>query len=383
MAQTTKKTTIKDEAIEAALRKVIQARSNLVLDEPFFGTLALRLDLTPDPTCKTFWTDGKHLAFNPAYVESLSLAQVTGVICHEVMHNANGHPWRRDGRDKKRWNLAADFSIDPMIIGAKMQLPDGGHIDPSCDGLSAEQICGRQQQQSEDEQGEKEEQDFGCGEVRDCTEEDAATQEAEWQVAVIQAAQAAKAQGKLPAGIERLVDEIRRPKIDWKAALRRFVQTCAKSDYSWTQPNRRYIASGIYLPALRSEQMPPVVFGGDMSGSRDYDEARAECTAEMISIFDEMKPEKLYVSWFDTEVQHVDEFEPGDIVEFHPKGGGGTDFRCLFDWIEKREIEPACLVVLTDLMGTFPQREPSYPVLWISTTDIIAPFGETLRLTEN
>ena len=118
-----------------------------------------------------------------------------------------------------------------------------------------------------------------------------------------------------------------------------------------------------------------------MSGSRDYDEARTECATEMISIFDEMKPEKLYVPWFDTEVQHIDEFEPGDIVELHPKGGGGTDFRCLFDWIEKREIEPACLVVLTDLMGKFPQKEPTYPVLWVSTTDIIAPFGETLKLT--
>lgn len=413
---------MKDEATEAALRKVIQARSNLVLDEPFFGTLALRLDLTPDPTCKTFWTDGKKLAFNPAYVESLSLAEIQGVVCHEVMHNANGHPWRRGGRDRREWNEDTDYAINPVIVSAKQILPVGGLFDPQFDGLSAEEVHARRQQQpqqqspksqearggektetdetngegesgeqqdqegQEERQGQQEDerdQDFGCGEVRDCTDEDAPTQEAEWQVAVIQAAQAAKAQGKLPAGIEHLVEEIRRPKIDWRAALRRFAQTCARADFTWRQPNRRYVASGLYLPALRSEQMPPIVFGWDTSGSRDYEEARAECAAEVVAIFDEMKPEKLYVPYFDTEVPHVDEFEAGDIVEFHPKGGGGTDFRSLFSWVEKQQIEPACLVVLTDLMGTFPQTEPEYPVLWISTTERVAPFGETLRLTED
>lgn len=403
-----------DEATEAALRKVIQARSNLVLDECFFGSLALRLKLVVDPTCKTFWTDGQRMGFNPEYAANLSLAEVTGIICHEVMHIANGHPWRRDGRDKKQWNLAADFAIDPVIIAAKMRLPDGGHIDPSLDGLSAEQIYGRQQQpppqQSpqgqdgggegepetketdaaekpeeqekgrEDEQGEEEDQDFGCGEVRDCTDEDAATQEAEWQVATLQAAQAAKAQGKLPAGIERLVDEIRRPKIDWKAALRRFVQTCAKADYSWKQPNRRYIASGIYLPALRSEQMPPIVIYWDTSGSRDNEEARAECAAEVISVIEEVKPEKVYVIYGDTEFQHVDEFEPGDPIEFHPKGGGGTDFTWILKWIEENGIEPACLIGITDGYGIWPKQEPEFPTLWAMTTDVKALFGETLKI---
>lgn len=405
------------------INKIIQARANLVLDECFFGSLALRLKLVVDPTCKTFWTDGQRLGFNPEYAANLSLAEVTGIICHEVMHNANGHPWRRDGRDKKQWNLAADFAIDPMIIGARMQLPDGGHIDPSLDGLSAEQIYGRQQQpppqqspqgqesgggedepeakkvddaerpdeqddqeqeeEREGEQGEEEDQDFGCGEVRDCTDEDAPTLEAEWQVAVIQAAQAAKAQGKLPTGIERLVEEIRRPKIDWRAALRRFIQMCARQDFSWRQPNRRYVASGLYLPALCSEQMPPVVIYWDTSGSRDSEEARAECAAEVASVIEEVKPEKTYVIYGDTKFQHVDEFEPGDPIEFHPKGGGGTDFTWIPKWIEENGIEPACLIGITDGYGTWPNHEPEYSTLWAMTTDIVAPFGETLRLTED
>ena len=407
-----------------ASQKIIQARCNLVLDEPFFGTLALRLQLVEDSTCKTFWTNGYCLAFNPAYAESLSLAEVTGIICHEVLHVANGHPWRRDGRDMKLWNWATDAAINPIILSARMVLPAGVVIDPSCDGLSAEQIYERARQQppsqgqtgnegqrgqSEDKQpsgskGEKPDQereeeepgqgkgdegqevegdrDFGCGEVRDCEDEDAATQEAEWQVAVIQAAQAAKAQGKLPAGIERLVEEIRRPKIDWRAALRRFVQMCAKRDFTWRQPNRRYVASGLYLPALQSEQMPPMVIYWDTSGSRDYEEARAECATEIDSIIEEMKPEKTYIIYADAKIQRVDEFEPGEPVEFRPVGGGGTDFTKPFEWIEENDIMPACFIGITDLYGTFPKREPYFPVIWATTTNSDAPFGEIIKIHE-
>ena len=426
-------TTIKDEATETALRKVIQARSNLVMDEPFFGTLALRLDLTPDPTCKSFWTDGKRMGFNPAYANSQTLDKVIGLVCEEVMHNADGHPWRRDGRDHKEWNISCDFALMSIILAAGMQIPDDSCYDPRFDGMSAEQVYAIRQQErqpqgqdgngkgggqsesqdgdqeekskqpeqnegdeeeepqessggDEDGQGKEEEESskpMSGGEVRDCTEEDAATQEAEWQVAVIQAAQAAKAQGKLPAGIERLMEEIRRPKIDWRAALRRFVQTCARADFTWRQPNRRYVASGLYLPSLRSEQMPPVVIGWDASGSRNYDEAREECGAESAAVIEEVKPERTYVVSFDAKVQRVEEFEPGDEIKFNPKGGGGTDFRPLFAWIEENEIEPACVIMITDGWGDFPTTEPNYPVIWAMTTDVKAPFGETLRLAEN
>jgi hypothetical protein len=210
------------------------------------------------------------------------------------------------GRSKSRWPVFdlitekgfifaenilvhnCDYAINPIILSNRMVLPPGGLFDSQFDGISAEEVHARRQQQpppqrsqqgqtggsgdgpeigkSDDEKEpdqqqdqeerqpeqreEEQDRDFGCGEVRDCEGEDAATQEAEWQVAVLQAAQAAKAQGKLPAGIERLVEEIRRPKIDWRAALRRFVQMCAKQDFTWAQPNRRYVASGLYLPAL-------------------------------------------------------------------------------------------------------------------------------------
>ena len=428
-----------------AMKRMIQARTNLVLGQPFFGSLALRLKLIEDSTCKTMWTDGAHLGFNPGWIMSITLAETEATVCHEVMHNACGHPWRREGREKKGWNEATDFAINPIITEAKMRLPGDYLNDPAYAGKSAEWIFssrkqaqqasqpqaqgeggqgqgeeekgsgggdpgeqekdeqkddqgepeedgdqeqqaggdnkGREEEESQGE-GEEESEDYGCGEVRDAQGEDVQAQEADWQVATFQAAQAAKGQGKLPAGLERLVEEMRKPVVDWRAALRKFVQLCARNDFTYRQPNRRYVASGLYLPALRSEQMPPMIFGNDMSGSRDYAEARAEGAAEIISIFDEMKPEKLCVAHFDTIVQRVEEFEPGDTVELHPKGGGGTDFRCLFDYIEQEGLEPACLVILTDGYGIFPSKEPLVPVLWVMTTKAQIPFGECLYIGE-
>jgi predicted metal-dependent peptidase len=68
-------------------------------------------------------------------------------------------------------------------------------------------------------------------------------------------------------------------------------------------------------------------------------------------------------------------------LSFKPLGGGGTDFRKPFEYLEEEGIEPACLIYLTDLeCDDFPE-EPSYPVLWACTerTDSV-PFGEVIHL---
>ena len=49
-------------------------------------------------------------------------------------------------------------------------------------------------------------------------------------------------------------------------------------------------------------------------------------------------------------------------------GGGGTDFRPVFDWVAERcrrgEARPDALIYCTDGWGTFPPRAPDYPLVW-------------------
>jgi predicted metal-dependent peptidase len=366
-------------------RNIIRARSALVLDDPFFGTLALRLEVVEDPPWlpyPTFATDGRVLAYDSGFASELTFDELVGIICHEVMHNAEGHPWRRDGRDPEVFNIACDFAIDPLIKDAKKTLPKGAHINPAWIGKSAEWIYGEimSKGQPPDEPGTQQ-GPGGFGLVMD-PRSDEGTDQADWQLAVVQAAAAARSQGKLPGSMERLVQSITNPRVDWRAALRQFLARHAKEDYTFRKPNRRYLASGLYLPSLYSETTPPVGVLWDTSGSRDDEDSRAECAAECTAIFEETKPERVYIFYVDDGIRRIDTFERGDMVEFHPMGGGGTDFTECFTYIEEHqeELELCCLIGITDLMATFPQDEPQLPVIWCSTTDHPAPWGETIRL---
>lgn len=387
------------DTINQAKEAIIKARVALVMSHPFFGALALRLKPVADPTCKTMWTNGVHLGYNPAYVMSMTPHEVQGTICHEVLHCANGHIWRRDARHPKKWNIACDYAIDPIVEDAGMVQKDK-LINPAWKGKASEEIYtllpdapdggGNQPSQGSGDQGDGTsdgndpgEGDYGPGAVRDGDRQTAAEMESDWKVATIQAAQVAKAQGKLPASLELFIGEITRPKIDWKSELRRFIQQAARNDYSWKRPNPRYMASGLYLPSLHSEQMPAIVVAVDTSGSIGHAELNA-FASEINGIADEARPETIHVVYCDAKVAHVDKFEAGEQIVINPKGGGGTDFAPVFEYVAEQGIEPACLIYLTDLCGSFPRQAPDYPTLWVSTErDMEVPFGETLPLEIN
>ena len=170
-----------------------------------------------------------------------------------------------------------------------------------------------------------------------------------------------------------------RPRVDWKSILRRFVQQSACADYSWRMPNRRYIARGLYLPELRSESMPPIVVVVDSSASTST--VLPAFKAELQSIVEECQPESTIVVMADAKVQRVDRFERGDPIEFHVEGLGGTDFRPAFEHVDREQLDPACLIYLTDGDGVYPEEPCTYPTLWaITTPKRQAPWGETVHI---
>lgn len=379
-----------------AQKRMTQALTNLILDSPFFGALALRLRMTEEKGIQTCATDGSRLLYNPDFVKSLTNAELQGVVCHEVLHCTNGHPWREGSRDHKKFNYAADYAINPMIIEAGMTLPSFALNEAKYAGKSAEHIYNMLPDDFDKGQGQGQ---GGCGigetmpagssgepgdEEGDGSGEGQATttpaSEGDWQVATIQAANAAKMMGKLPAGMERLIDSIVNPKVNWKAALQHIVQqVLARDDYSWTMPNNRYLGQGLYLPSLRSENIPPMVAVIDTSGSIGPEEL-AEFGAEVSALVNQCKPEKLYVLYVDSEVNgEAEEYLPGETVELSPRGGGGTDMPKAFDWIAEQGLEPSVCVILTD--GYTPFGEPQgYPVVWTMSTDAVAPHGDTIHM---
>ncbi|MCK9513677.1 MAG: VWA-like domain-containing protein [Pigmentiphaga sp.] len=363
------------------MKAILQARAALVFDSPFFGALALRLKLQEDATCKTAWTDGAAIGYNPDFVASLSASELAGLLAHEVMHVAAGHPWRRDGRDAKRWNIACDYAINGELAAAGFQLPAGALLDSQYTGKAAEWIYDRLPA-SEDGNGAGSGSGGAgepAGEVRDApAPEDGAPSEEEWRQAVQQAANVAKARGNLPDSLDRFAKAAAAPAVDWKSVLARFAQESAKADYSWSRPNSRYLPRGLYLPALRSVAMGRIAVAVDTSGSVD-DVLLAQFSAEISAIAAELAPEAIDVLYCDRRINRRETFEAGEPVKLSACGGGGTDFRPVFEALEGEDA-PACLVYLTDLDGPFPASAPDYPVLWAATSHDVAPFGETVRM---
>jgi hypothetical protein len=127
-----------------ALARVMKARASMVLKLPFFGVLSIRLELLPSELNDTGWTDGTYLGFNPDFILGLpSIEEVKFFVAHEVLHCAGGHMWRLKGRDKQKFNIAADYTINGELVEAGFTPIKGMLLDPKYTGHSAEWIYNR------------------------------------------------------------------------------------------------------------------------------------------------------------------------------------------------------------------------------------------------
>jgi predicted metal-dependent peptidase len=416
-------------------RKLTRARTQLLLNQPFFGTLCLRLKLVPGEL-PTMATDGRRIVYDPAFVDELTPTELEAVLAHEVLHCALGHHCRRGVRDPRLWNEAADLAVNPILMGNGFTLPAGALLDPAFDDLSAEEIYARLSERSREESNPAPDQDQhpamaprtdigqgrqqqpspepgnsaqtpstsmpgtvrnevrrqspgrgGFGEVWDATDDQGSRasqaensrQQQEWNIAAEQAMRSANSCGREPANLARPLRENRQSKQDWRATLREFVAATSPCDYCWTPPNRRYVASGLYLPSVERAGVGTIVVAVDTSGSIGEEEL-AQFAGEINAISDEAKPAAIHIVYCDAAVQSIQQFGPSEPVELEPRGGGGTDFRPVFEWVEVNQIAPACLIYLTDLCCRSYPQAPEYPVLWVTDSRRTAPFGETIRI---
>ena len=145
-------------------RRIQKARTALVLDHPFFGSLLFRLKDCECRSIQTMATDGVSLYYNPDFVETLNAATLAGTLAHEVMHPALHHHVRRSGRDPKRWNMACDFAINPLLVDAGLNLPEGVLLDNRFRGMSAEQIYNLLESEAAQDSGSEDEESESGGE---------------------------------------------------------------------------------------------------------------------------------------------------------------------------------------------------------------------------
>jgi predicted metal-dependent peptidase len=209
----------------------------------------------------------------------------------------------------------------------------------------------------------------------------------EWQANVRMAISIARANnaGQTPGYLERLVTQLKRPKVSWRDLTAQFIDQSMTTDYSFRRPNRRYIHSGLILPGNVADALHEMVMFVDCSGSVSEDMITA-FVSEVAGTLDSGTCDHLYVVYADAKVQVVDEYIPGDVVKAKCPDGGGTDFDDSFEWLAKNVPDAACVVYLTDMATCSFGKEPPCPVLWGAYTTeaqlahISPPFGTVVHV---
>lgn len=385
-----------------AHRRIVMARSRMLLSHPFYAHLALRLELVEvprnHPRIKTLAVNGKQMFFNPAYVDKLDDPHVMSAVGHEVLHCANNHIQRLGSRNPRKWNYAGDYVNNLMLKDEGFSIHKNWLLHEGFRGMDTDEIYnllpdsddtegggsghaqpGGQGTQPQDEMLPGSDPDNPDKQPSKADQDELA---AEWRMAAMQAAQAAKMQGRDSATVNRFVEEILAPKENWRNRLWRFASETSKDDYSWMRPNRRMMSYGLILPGMYDESMGEMVVVIDTSGSITQKVLDA-FGAEITDIHRNVRPQKLHVVYCDAAINKVVEFGPDDHLKFEMVGGGGTDFNPPFKWVEKNVVRPEVFLYLTDMYGSFPAKAPDYPVLWCKTTKAKAPWGEEVFIDLN
>jgi predicted metal-dependent peptidase len=326
--------------------------------------------------------------------------KVKGLVCHEVLHPALFHLSRSKGYAyPKIANVAQDMVVNSIVKRAGMDLPDGGFIPDHNDSCSFPavgvkitigNVSARTWEDVYAEIIEKlREKDKDPGKYGDgggghggwdhhdteadgeLSPEEQEANEQSWRNAINQAAQVAKQQGKLPAGMERYIDDVLKPKVSWRALLLRYMrQYLTPVDWSYSRPHKKSKALGVYLPNVVKESCDIEIIC-DTSGSIGEGEL-SRFLGEIVGISKSFQHVKMAVSFVDSAVAaryQIDNATIPQILAMKPAGGGGTSMEAGLDYVNEHNPRVPVVVVFTDGYDSYRKGIRDYPfdVIWCIT----------------
>lgn len=369
-----------------AVSNLDRAKVQLVTQHPFFASILLKRKLIEDNTIPTAAVDQRgQIYYNKSFVEKLSVDQLVFLLAHEVGHVIGQHAARRGARSPKKWNYAGDAWINDMLTASNVgTFIEGGVNMPGSKDDTVDAIYNRLPDDDGNGGGSG---NGGPGGIGDdliergspLTQEEADRIDAQTRVEIAQAAQAAKAQDKMPAALQKLVAELIEVKTPWYDILERYMVALTRGEYSWARPNRRF-APDYYLPSTGTvAKMGEIVVQVDVSGSISKQELD-HYNGHLKRIVELCRPERVHVLYTDTRVAKHVTFEDGEDFGLEFYSGGGTDMEAGFKYLDKEGINPEVFICLTDGYTDFNvSSNPAYPVVWCISSHIEAPYGENVH----
>lgn len=354
------------------------ARARILLSHAFFGSLLCMGPIRLIESIPTAMASARRLYFNPKFVMSLDMAELIGLMVHEIMHVALGHAVRVGSRDHLIWNIACDAIINAICKANGLKLPKGGVSILDAEKVSEEEmystlISGGWNSKnsftpdiSYDDLDDDD--DFPMSEA----EKADIINEMRGRVSVAMAH--ARTAGQMPAGLDRIVENLMQPLVPWQEQLRHYAEQVVRSGETWAIRSRR--VRSVYMPGHRSNAMGEVGVITDTSGSLSSDELDQLCS-EIVGIVEAVNPERVRIMWADAAVAGEQEFQRGEPLDLRPKGGGGTDMRIPLQAMAA--YDPVVVILLTDGGTPWPDVPPPYPLIVVCTTSLPVPIGDVVR----
>lgn len=395
----------------AVREKIVRARVDMLKNMPFFGLLACRLQVfAADQWCPTMAVDGKYMYYNHAFVEALEPDELIFVLAHEVEHLVFDHVGRGKANNfnPKVHNIACDYVVNDDLIQANVgRFPTTipGLHDIKYRGWASEDVYEDLMKQKDtmdqlawekllkellDELMDEHLDSSGQGNGNESCEPTASGPgkiadaerdqlKAELKQAIVMAAQQSQDAGNLPAGMQRVVQELIAPKINWRQLLQCHLNSLLPDDYSYVRPSRKGWNVDAVLPGMTRQQQLEIAIAIDMSGSITDENAR-EFLSEIKGIMEQYQNYSIEVMCFDTRVYNDQLFlsdNGDDIRTYQPMGGGGTDASCIVEHLKEKGTAPTKLVVFTDGYVSSWGDENYIDTVWVlqKGSTVQPPFG--------
>lgn len=373
--------------------------------------------------------------------EERHLHELTGILCHEVLHVALEHFTRQGNRDHLTFNLAGDVIINEYIDNIKAnngktkiilpenayrndKVPSGASTEQAYDIIKEERDQQKEQMKqkmkaenpemtddeienavngemeisiedlidildSQDGSGSENSETYeqgGSGGTKIKVNMENATPEQLNKIrnAIINAEQSAikdQSYGSVPDFVKRSLKNIREPIVDWRKILQRYMNSLAKREYKWDRPNRRHLAMGNYMPSIRGKELDRIALAIDTSGSITTKQLE-QFAGDIKGIYAKYTPEEMRIIQFNTEItQDIKVKNTRDVDRMDFVGNGGTDVASTLR--EFKEDKSKCLIVITD--GFFHIDHSMHPrkdVIWLiyDNDQCTMPFGRVVHI---
>lgn len=362
--------------------KISQAKSKLLLSHPFFGAVAAKLEVVQNDDIQSFKSNGIKLEYNSDFLQKLEPSQMEFVFANGAMHASLAHEERKNGRSGWLWQLATDYAINDMLVQNGLNRPDEAHYSKRFNGMYAEEIYAELK-----EDILRDELEYEADDVDDMQEskkeqntpqnEDILNEQLFEEFAKAKLEDEMKS-GEAPLCIGRFFKILSEGKIDWRNELRAALDRHHKDDFTLLPPSKKFLYKGIYLPSCISKRFQLVV-AIDSSGSVD-EKLLSEFLSELNFLMLTIPNFQIDMFVCDDKIRTHKTFWGGDTLEADVKGGGGTDFRPIFEFVDRELSDVKLLLYFSDLDGIFPHDEPNYEVKWIAPKERDVPFGTVIML---